>query len=353
MTAAEGTNQSPGSMGNDDTYDMSQWPRADSSSRYHAALKALADSYPLATEALMRADRHRLRRLQQFVDPVDLEAVNSLFGYLISVSRSLGETRENHDLIFLPDRVMGDVRIALEGLMSGYLQTVSDAMRDIIETELLIRDFALDATQINKWRNTSKDMLWKNFQPSLLRKRQAAALGVNARDVPGATDYSAHSELLHVGKTRLFPRTPESGAMAGHRVTDVLNSLADIMHHASSAVRALDLFLDAIGCRGPDSGESLAALSSASGDLSRARSAVEAIERIAADRLSQDGNLTTVLFESGLVLAFDHDAGRLSFYRTNRIDFRSFHRSVTKDGSASFSLIPLGEGEATEDDSDE
>lgn len=156
MTARGKTNQPLGYM-DDDIQDISQWPRVDGSSRYYAALKAAAECHPLATEGLMRADRHRLRRWQQFIDPVDLEAVNSLFGYLISASQILDKSGDNRDLIFLPERIAGDVRIALDGLVSGYLQTVSDAMRDIIEAELLVRDFALDTSRINKWRSTSKE----------------------------------------------------------------------------------------------------------------------------------------------------------------------------------------------------
>ena len=335
----------------DDADGGKQWRRADSSSRYHAALKEVSDSYPLATEGLMRADRHRLRRWQQFLDSVDLEAINSLLGYLISSSSSLDEAGENNDLSFLPDRIAGDVRISLEGLMSGHLQTTSDAMRDIIETELLIRDFALDTNQIDKWRNTSNDMLWREFRPALLRRRQAAALGVNHSDLPGAVDYAAHSELLHVGKSRLFPRTPESGARAGHRAISVLDSLADIMFHGASAVQSVDMLLNATGCPRPDSNAVLAAVSHASGDLRQARAATEAIERITAKNLSRDGNLTAMLFESGLVVIFNPHMKKMSFYRTNRIDFRTLHRSVSHDQSASFSLISLGESEAIEKES--
>jgi hypothetical protein len=172
----------------------------------------------------MRADRHRPRRWQQFIDPIDLKAIDSLLKYLISVSRSLTEASGTRDLAFLSDRIADDVRISLEGLMSGHLQVASDAMRDIMETELLIRDFALDPSQIEKWRNASEDVLRKSFRPVHLRQRQAAALGVDIKDVPGATDYSAHSELLHVRQPLLYPRTPESGAMAGHRAINVLDS---------------------------------------------------------------------------------------------------------------------------------
>jgi hypothetical protein len=331
--------------GDDHTNGGPQWPRADSSSRYHAILKESVDSYPFVTEALMRADRHRPRRWQQFIDPIDLKAIDSLLKYLISVSRSLTEASGTRDLAFLPDRIADDVRISLEGLMSGYLQVASDAMRDIMESELLIRDFALDPSQIEKWRHASEDVLRKNFRPVHLRQRLAAALGVDIKDVPGATDYSEHSVMLHVRQPLLFPRTPESGAMAGHRAINVLNSLAEIMYHGSSAVQALDLLLSAISHSATGSTETLAALASASQDLGLARSAVEALERNITEQLQKDGNLTAVLFESGLVIAFNRDASKVSFYGTNRIDFRAFHRSVSEDQPASFTLISLDQDE--------
>jgi hypothetical protein len=73
---------------------------------------------------------------------------------------------------------------------------------------------------------------------------------------------------------------------------------------------------------------------------------VEAIERISASNLPGEGKVTTTLFESGLLLAFDHGAERLFLYRTDRVNFRSFHRSVSREEAGSFRLTPLGESEA-------
>src|SRR6266699_3090968 len=174
-----------------------RWPRADSSSRYHSVLNESATSYPRSTEALMRADRHRPRRWHQFIDHVDLKALESLLNYLASVSGLLAQQDGNSDLTFLPDRIADDIRISIEGLLSGYLQVTSDAMRDVIETELLIRDLSLDSRQVARWRAATEDVIRRNFRPVHLRQRQADALGVDIKDVPGAKDYAAHSELLH------------------------------------------------------------------------------------------------------------------------------------------------------------
>ena len=218
-------------------------------------------------------------------------------------------------------------------------------MRDIIETELLIRDFVLDPDQIDKWRNADDEALRRNFQPVHMRQRQANARGCDIRDVPGATDYAAHSQLLHVGRSSLFPRSPESGAMAGYRVISILDAIGDVMFHGTSAIQALDLLLNTIGRPALDPNQALAALASASDDLSDARAAVEAMERLAAESLSADGTWQVVLFESDMIIAFNPDTEKAATYNTDRIDFRTFHRSITDEQSATFNLIPLGEME--------
>ena len=105
----------------------------------------------------MRSDRHRLRRWQQFIDSVDLQAIELLLGFLKSSLNLLVGNSGTRDLAFIPARITNDVRMSLEGLLSGYLQIVSDAMRDAMETELLIRDFALDPEQIIHWRNADEN----------------------------------------------------------------------------------------------------------------------------------------------------------------------------------------------------
>jgi hypothetical protein len=178
-------------------------------------------------------------------------------------------------------------------------------MRDIVETELLIRDFASDPSLITVWRNSSEDERRRLFTPVRMRERQAKILGVPRTEVPGAGGYRAHSQLLHVGPPLLFPRSPGPGTEAGLRAAYVLDGLADIMSHGGSAVEGLNLLLSALNRSSPDPGETLAALAAAFDDTYQAHEAVVTIERRAAESLPTDGNWTAVLFESGLVIAFD------------------------------------------------
>jgi hypothetical protein len=68
-------------------------PQAVASSRYYSTLKKSSKLYPKATEALMRAERHRLRRWRQFIDPIDLQAIDLLLGFLRGYPKiSLGTT---------------------------------------------------------------------------------------------------------------------------------------------------------------------------------------------------------------------------------------------------------------------
>lgn len=244
-------------------------PQADPSSRYHSILQESAKTYPFATEALMRSDRHRPRRWQQFIDAIDLQAIELLLTFLASASGMLAENSETSDLYFLPTRVADDVRMSLEGLLSGYLQVSSDATRDMMESELLIRDFAYDPRQIRRWRDADEDVLRRQFRPVNLRQRQAQALGVPVTEVPGATDYKAHSMLLHVRPPLLFPRSPESG----HQAIYVLDALSEIMFHGQTTVEALVALFDAVDLSAPDSSTTLSALRSSKDDINTARAA--------------------------------------------------------------------------------
>jgi hypothetical protein len=332
------TPEVPGQNAGADSADSS---RADTSSRYYGMLKESGEDYPLATDALMRADRHRPRRWQQFIDPVDVHAIDLLLGFLMASSDALASSGASWYLDFLPTRIADDVRVSLEGMLSGYLQVASDAMRDVIETELLIRDFALDPRQIDRWRNADERHLRRDFKPVDCRRRQASALGVPLAEVPGATDYAAHSQLLHARPPLLFARSPESG----HRAIYVLNAVADIMVHGISAVEGLVLLFRAINLVGPTPGASLAALQRALDDLTRARAATEGMERLAAESLWPTENGEVLIFENGLVISIAQDTSKVNFYHTNRIDFRDFHRGISDQQSASFELTSLQDTE--------
>src|SRR5262249_54081698 len=155
--------------------------------------------------------------------------------------------------------------MSLESLLSGHLQLAAAAMRDVLETELLVRDFSRDPRQIGRWLKADEKTLWQEFRPVKCRERQARALGVNKKAVPGATDYWAHSKLLHVGPSYL----PALSPAAGHQAIHVIDALHDIMFHGASSVQAITDLLNATGSDAGDTDATLTTLRDALEDLWR------------------------------------------------------------------------------------
>ena len=209
---------------------------------YEALVRAHSSTHPLTASFLLRANNGRARRWQQFLDSLDLRAIECLLEFLRTASNVLASVCSSTDLQFLPRRITDDVGTALEGILGGRLQIASDAMRDIIEIELLIDDFIFTPSRLAMWRSANKVTLRKEFSAGALRKRKAGRLGVLINEVPGAEDYRAHSQLLHVTPPKLFSRSPEYPT----RAAIILDSISDIMFHGISSVGTIGSFVSAI-----------------------------------------------------------------------------------------------------------
>lgn len=289
----------------------------------------------------MRADRHRLRRWRQFIDPIDLHAIELLLEFLTSASRELSESAETRPTVFLPARIADDVRMALESILSGHLRAATDAMRDVLETELLVRDFARDTAQIARWHTADEATLRKKFRPVHCRQRLASALHIDIDKVPGATDYKAHSMLLHVGQG-IFPALSPA---AGHQAIHVIDAISDIMFHGLSSVQAVGDLLIATHHAASGKDEAQAALEEALEDLRGADGAMNAMAKKAADAISANEKVEVRVFESGLVVSFNIDTKQTAFYKMSRTDFRHLHREALSAGATSFGLTPLDDGD--------
>jgi hypothetical protein len=94
-------------------------------------------------------------------------------------------------------RAVADIETGLEGALSGYLGVLADAMRDMMETELIILDFAASPERIKLWVEADDRTLLREFKPVRLRERLEAA-GTGAFASPEQRqDYKAHSSTLH------------------------------------------------------------------------------------------------------------------------------------------------------------
>jgi len=75
---------------------------------------------------------------------------------------------------------------------------VFESMRDVMEIELLIREFQNGPQRIQEWAQSDNATLKKKFAPGVLRQIHANRLGVKPQDLPEHSDYQAHSVGVHV-----------------------------------------------------------------------------------------------------------------------------------------------------------
>lgn len=93
---------------------------------------------------------------------------------------------------------IADFETAIENALSGYLAVAMDAMRDVMEIENLLLDFAVDPRHIDRWLAADARTLRTTYSAAEVRNRlhvaQAGAYASSAE----APDYRAHSQSLHV-----------------------------------------------------------------------------------------------------------------------------------------------------------
>jgi hypothetical protein len=105
-------------------------------------------------------------------------------------------------------RALHDFISAVDGALAGVHVTVFESMRDVMEIELLIREFQNQPHRIREWIESDNTALKKKFAPGVLRQLHAKRLGVKPQDLPEHADYQGHSIGVHVTP---FAETPPFG----------------------------------------------------------------------------------------------------------------------------------------------
>ncbi len=165
---------------------------------YEKALDQLADSRPRVAEFLRRSHENRSTWLNRSLDGARLRGLEELLNHLDALVRVLSNDASATTFARLFTRVIYDVEVAVEATLAGDLPVAFDAMRDVMETEFIIRDIALDPSQRTLWERRDPDVIRRRFRPVLVRQRLKDAgvpgFGENAESV----DYKGHSMALHV-----------------------------------------------------------------------------------------------------------------------------------------------------------
>ncbi len=182
-------------------------------SAYRDSLLSLAEPRPLIARSLRLAEERRAERLAGYIDGMRLKGLEQLHAYLDAAVESFTTIPVLANLAFLVSRVQGDFETALEATLSGYQGVAADAMRDVMEIEGLLLDFATHPGNAQEWLHADRKLLIRKYGPAAVRDRLKVA-GVSPYSNEGfePLDYQAHSQALHVTppRTMLDNRGPEA-----------------------------------------------------------------------------------------------------------------------------------------------
>jgi hypothetical protein len=210
---------------------------------YTAGLKAAERDLPVLVDLLGRSEANRVVRFKALSGTAgQLRALEEILTYTKELEVYFRSEEQVSQVAFLLRRVHGDFATAIEALLSGFHKTVLDSMRDVMEMELLFRDFTLHRGHIGEWLTASEKLRRDKFQAGSLRQRYAASMGQAPGDMRDATDYRGHSMLLHVlpYENPIVWATPSEAR-------DAIGSLVclyDILEHAHSLFAAVNGFCD-------------------------------------------------------------------------------------------------------------
>lgn len=204
---------------------------------YMLTLEHLSSALPRLAGALRDAHERRTRGAYVLAPGELFKGVDSFLAWLDEVADTFDNDARLAKLAFLVRRVAADVETAAEVTLCGYTSVALDAMRDVLEIEYLLRDFAVNPGHVDKWLTADERTLKREFAPVKVRERLKAAgvgrFGDNAESI----DYKGHSMALHLRPHELEP-LPGKGR-APDRALDRYMGFWEICDHAQAVGRSL------------------------------------------------------------------------------------------------------------------
>jgi hypothetical protein len=186
------------------------------------------------------------------IDGVRVACLDELLGRLDHIAEAWDGDPQLQKISFLVRRATGDFEAALEAGLSGYPSLAIDAMRDVMEIELLLLDFYVEPTNIDGWLTADRPTRMKVFPPRELRAR---LIKLGLHEVVGTAhvtaDYHAHSESLHVNPTS--PALPflRKGHVPENDLVSLDASFVEIFEHGRRLGNAMLLVAHRVSPDGP------------------------------------------------------------------------------------------------------
>lgn len=163
---------------------------------YEELLEKLGEARPRVAGVLSSAHRSRVNHLGAYVDGVRLGGVEELLNHLDGLTGALADVQDQLAVRLLLERSRADFELAVDALLGGFAAPAFDAMRDVMEIELLLLDFSVTPGNAARWLKATNDERWNVFRPRAILKR-LAAWGVISFDQARTVDYAGHSASLH------------------------------------------------------------------------------------------------------------------------------------------------------------
>jgi hypothetical protein len=152
-------------------------------------------------EGLLRLAKKNTKALRSAFKETGLRVsgFNELLGYMNAIGKATREIEELRPLAFFATRAKQDIEVGIIALYSGMPSIVADAMRDMMEIALLLRQFNADAASLKEWYEApDQKSRQQRFSPNRLRQLHANRIGVTVEKLRDSHDYASHSQALHV-----------------------------------------------------------------------------------------------------------------------------------------------------------
>jgi hypothetical protein len=162
-------------------------------------LDELAACLPRLAITLQRAEQQRSQRTASLVRGARFKGIDELLCHLDGLVRAFADDPALRRIAFLIHRSRADFETATEASLSGYVSVAADAMRDVMEIENLLLDFATNPSHIDAWLTADRKTLLNKFGAATVRKRLHASGEGRYATTAESVDYRAHSAVLHVG----------------------------------------------------------------------------------------------------------------------------------------------------------
>ncbi len=208
----------------------------ESTTAYESLLQEVMKRCSKVGAVLERAQRNRRALLSQYATGQRLRGLNEILCFLAAAEAAYGNAGPLQEVRFLVTRGTANLEVALEALLAVEPTIVCDAMRDLMEMELLLDDFLHDPAAIRDWLTLDKKTRRKRFDPVKLRERFAARVGQDPKALGLSSCYALHSELLHV--TPLISPFGR-GVVPYEHPFDVEILFAEVFEHARRTVYAI------------------------------------------------------------------------------------------------------------------